>query len=100
MTDLKKRTNKCEVITPEMSWQEILSEYRKLKDDNDEVMTLSLGERKLVASAMFAENRHNIIQSLPKNLSEQEFKKQLYYRTYGEHLPEDFFNRITPTEND
>jgi hypothetical protein len=54
-------------------------------------MSLSVGERFLIQSAMFSENRHNIIQSLPKNLSEKEFKKQLYFRTYGEHLPEDFF---------
>ena len=56
-------------------------------------MTLSSGERIRIACSMFAENRHNIIQSLPKNLSGQEFKKQLYFRTYGEHLPEDFFDR-------
>ena len=73
-----------------MSRQDIFAEYRKLNEDNDEIMSLSTGERMLIASSMFAGNRHNIIQSLPKNLSEQEFKKQLYYRTYGEHLPEDF----------
>ncbi len=43
------------------------------------------------ASAMFAAARNVIIESLPKDLSEREFKKQLYRRTYGEHLPEDFF---------
>jgi hypothetical protein len=73
-----------------MSWQERLAEYRKLNDDNDEVMSLSTNERILVAGAMFAENRHQIIESLPKDLSEREFKRQLYYRTYGEHLPDDF----------
>lgn len=93
MTEQEERTNKCKLITEEMSWQETLAEYRKLNDDNDEIMTLSSGERIRIACAMFAENRHNIIQSFPKNLSEQEFKKQLYYRTYGEHLPEDFFDR-------
>lgn len=75
MTDLKKRTDKCRLITKQMSWQAILDEYRKLNDNNDEIMTLSNDERMLIDFSMFAENRHNIIQSLPKNLSEQEFKK-------------------------
>lgn len=48
-------------------------------------------ERARFASAMFAAARNTIIASLPKELSEREFKKQLYYRTYGEPLPEDFF---------
>lgn len=48
-------------------------------------------ERARFASAMFAAGRKAIIASLPKDLSEKEFKKQLYFRTYGEHLPEDFF---------
>lgn len=48
-------------------------------------------ERARFASAMFAAARDAIIASLPKNLSEREFKRQLYYRTYGEPLPEDFF---------
>ena len=48
-------------------------------------------ERTRFASAMFAAARNTIIASLPKDLSEREFKRQLYYRTYGEHLPDDFF---------
>ena len=48
-------------------------------------------ERARFASSMFAACRKAIIASLPKDLSEQEFKKQLYFRTYGEQLPEDFF---------
>ena len=48
-------------------------------------------ERARFASAMFAAGRKAVIASLSKNLSEKEFKKQLYYRTYGEHLPDDFF---------
>lgn len=48
-------------------------------------------ERARFASSMFAACRETIIASLPKNLSEREFKEQLYFRTYGEHLPEDFF---------
>ena len=48
-------------------------------------------ERARFASSMFAACRRVIIASLPPNLSEQEFKRQLYFRTYGEHLPEDFF---------
>ena len=48
-------------------------------------------ERARFASAMSAAGRRALIASLPKNLSEKEFKKQLYFRIYGEHLPEAFF---------
>lgn len=48
-------------------------------------------QRAQFASAMFAACRKVIVASLPKDLSEREFKEQLYFRTYGEHLPEDFF---------
>lgn len=61
---------------------------------------LSPNRRIELACEMFQTAREMIIASLPKNLSEQEFKKQLYFRTYGEHLPEDFFDRKTPTENE
>ncbi|HRH46100.1 MAG TPA: hypothetical protein PKY82_30935 [Pyrinomonadaceae bacterium] len=77
-----------------MSWQEIIEEAKKIDDDFNAKKSLSTSERILISCALFAENRHNIIQSLPKNLSEQEFKKQLYFRTYGEHLPEDFFKNV------
>lgn len=50
-------------------------------------------ERAEFMFGMFATARRIIIASLPKGLSEEEFKKQLYFRTYGEHLPEDFFKR-------
>jgi hypothetical protein len=50
-------------------------------------------ERARFASGMFASARRVIIASLPPNLSDKEFKQQLYFRTYGEHLPDDFFDR-------
>ncbi len=93
MTNSGKRTNKCELITREMSWQEILIEARKIEDDFEAQRSLSIEERILIGGALFAENRQKIIDSLPKNLSEKEFKKQLYFQTYGEHLPEDFFDK-------
>jgi len=52
---------------------------------------LSSNRRIELACEMFQTAREMIVASLPKNLSEQEFKKQLYFRTYGEHLPKDFF---------
>ena len=58
---------------------------------NDLWMKKTPQERARFASAMFAAGRNTIIASLPKDLSEKEFKKQLFYRTYGEHLPDDFF---------
>ncbi len=50
-------------------------------------------ERAKAVFGMFATARKIIISSLRKNLSEKEFKKELYERTYGEPLPEDFFER-------
>lgn len=87
----RERTKKCNPITLEMSWQEVLEEYRKLVENYDDVMSLSTQERAKIMFAMFSENRHQIIESIPKDLSERELKKQIYFRTYGEHLPEDFF---------
>jgi len=48
-------------------------------------------ERVAIAGKMFTAAREAILESLPKDLSEKEIKKQLYFRTYGEPLPEDFF---------
>lgn len=48
-------------------------------------------ERARFASTMFAAGKQAVIASLPKDLPEKELKKQLFYRIYGEHLPEDFF---------
>ena len=88
-----ERTTKCKLITREMTWQEILVETKKIEGDFEAQRSLSNDERVLISGALFAENRQKIIDSLPPNLSEQELKKQLYYRTYGEHLPEDFFDK-------
>lgn len=48
-------------------------------------------ERARFASAMFAAGKNAVVASLPKNLSDKDLKKQLYFRIYGENLPEDFF---------
>lgn len=50
-------------------------------------------ERIAMACEMFMSARQLFLASLSENLSDQEIKKQLYFRTYGEHLPEDFFER-------
>ena len=50
-------------------------------------------ERIALACEMFMSSRALFLASLPKNLPENEVKKQLYYRTYGEHLPDDFFKQ-------
>lgn len=86
-----ERTSKCKLIKEEMSWQEILKEAQKIEDDFIARRSLSANECILIGCALYEENRQKIIASLPPNLSEKEFKKQLYFRTYGEHLPEDFF---------
>ncbi len=51
-------------------------------------------ERAEFMFGMFATARRAVIASLPKGLSEREFKKQLYEHTYGETLPEDFFSYL------
>lgn len=48
-------------------------------------------ERAMFQSAMFAAGREAVLASLPKDLPEKEKIEQLYFRTYGEHLPENFF---------
>jgi hypothetical protein len=58
---------------------------------NERWMKRTTRERAEFMFGMFAMARQIIIASLPKDLSEKEFKKQLYCRTYGEPLPDDFF---------
>ena len=59
---------------------------------NDLWMKRSSQERGKFMFGMFATARRMVIASLPKDLSDREFKEQLYFRTYGEHLPDDFFS--------
>ena len=59
----------------------------------DLLMKKTPNERVVMACEMFQANREMILASLPKNLSEEEIKKRLYFRTYGEELPDDFFER-------
>ncbi len=67
---------------------------REMEELQNELwMTRSIQERAKFMFGMFATARRAVIASLPENLSEREFKEQLYFRTYGEHLPEDFFDR-------
>ena len=91
-------TNKCAEITDDMPWQERLREYRKLEDDFHAIMSLTPQERASISSAMSAEVRQSIVDSLPTGLPFGEFKRQLYFRTYGEHLPDDYFK--DEVEND
>lgn len=55
------------------------------------MLKMSPNERIAMGCEMFMSARQAFLNSLPKDLSEKEIKKQLYYRTYGEHLPDDFF---------
>jgi hypothetical protein len=65
---------------------------REIEEMQNELwMKRTTQERARFMFGMFAAARRAVIASLPKDLPEKEFKKQLYYRTYGEHLPEDFF---------
>ncbi len=58
---------------------------------NDLWMKRTTPERAEFMFGMFATARRLMINSLPKNLSDRELKKQIYERTYGERLPADFF---------
>lgn len=60
---------------------------------NELAMKKTPNERIEIANKMFVANREMILNSLPKDLPEEEIKKQLYFRTYGEELPDDFFER-------
>jgi hypothetical protein len=55
------------------------------------MMKMSANQRIAMACEMFMSARELFLQSLPKNLPEKEVKKQLYFRIYGEHLPDEFF---------
>ncbi len=57
------------------------------------MMKMTPNERIAMACEMFMSARNLFLASLPKDLSDEEIKKRLYFRTYGEHLPEDFFER-------
>ena len=54
-------------------------------------MERSIDERAEMMFGMFAYARNILVSSLPKGLSERQVKEQVYFRTYGEHLPDDFF---------
>jgi len=55
------------------------------------MISFSPNKRIALGCEMFMAARELIIASLPKNLSEREFKKQYYQKMYGEPLPADFF---------
>lgn len=69
--------------------EEISPKARTLQFDL--IMQKTPQERVVMAGEMFAAAQEAILNSLPKNLSDREIKKQLYFRTYGENLPDDFF---------
>ena len=71
--------------------EDVSPKIRKLQ--NALVMKKTPNERIEISGKMFTAARQAILDSLPKGLSEKEIKKQLYFRTYGEHLPDDSFKR-------
>ena len=58
------------------------------------MMRKTPNERIALACEMFMSARESFLASLPKDLPAKEIKKQLYFRTYGEPLPEDFFKKF------
>lgn len=71
--------------------EEISPRIRTLQFDL--IMRKTPQERVAMAGEMFTAKRQAVLDSLPKSLSEKEIKEQLYFRTYGEHLPDDFFKQ-------
>ena len=57
------------------------------------MLKMSPNERIAMGCEMFMSARQAFLNSLPKDLSEEEVKKRLYFRAYGEHLPDDFFRK-------
>lgn len=65
---------------------------REMEEMQNELwMKRTTQERARFMFGMFRAARKMLISSLPKDLSSKELKKQIYERTYGEPLPEDFF---------
>ena len=70
----------------------LMDTTREMEELQNELwMKRTTQERAKFMFGMFATARRIIIESLPKDLSERELKEQIYFRTYGEHLPDDFF---------
>ena len=70
----------------------MLDTTREIEELQNELwMKKTPQERARFASAMFAAGRKTIIASLPQVLSDEEITRQIYFRSYGEHLPDDFF---------
>ena len=70
----------------------LIDTTREIEEMQNELwMKRTTQERAEFMFGMFATARQMIIASLPKDLPEKEFKKQLFERTYGEPLPADFF---------
>lgn len=82
-------------MTLSLVWfMELTAKNFKIRQmQNDIAMKMTPNERIEIAGKMFMANREMILNSLPKDLSEEEKIRHLYFRTYGEHLPEDFFNK-------
>ena len=57
------------------------------------MLKMTPNQRIAAACEMFMSARELFLNSLPEDISEKEKKELLFYRTYGEHLPEDFFDR-------
>lgn len=55
-------------------------------------MERSVDERAEFMFGMFATARKILVSSLPAGLSDRQIKEQVYFRTYGESLPSDFFS--------
>ena len=70
----------------------LMDTIREMEELQNELwMKRATQERAKFMFGMFAATRRLMIESLSKDLSEREFKKQVYFRTYGEHLPNDYF---------
>jgi len=54
-------------------------------------MERSVDERAEFMFGMFATSRKILVSSLPSGLTDRQLKEQVYFRTYGESLPLDFF---------
>lgn len=57
------------------------------------MLKMTPNERIAKGCEMFIFARELILASLPKDLLEEEVEKCLYFRTYGENLPDKFFKR-------
>jgi hypothetical protein len=73
---------------------------KKIENKSQLTNECSGGGRVILGCQMFDEYRAKIIASLPKDLPQDEFKKQLFERIYGAPMEDFLSGRVTDADLD